>query len=197
MTQQPVGVRINSGDQHKFPEVVVPAADMSSPERERYSTFIEFLLCTKPLVPFNRHRTLGSNSCQSVVQRRERGAGRAAAQLVWAGARSEPRALQVESPCSFPRRLVDRGERHRCGARELFVSSENLLLVCSQFLLASPSGSPRAAVRTLMRQTRRPLLHLGSLCLTTHKTGETDLFPGHSQTVAWSLCELSAPHGFL
>lgn len=63
----PVG--INSENVQKFPQVVAALAT-SSREGEKYSTFIEFLLYTKPFMPFAFQRTLGSNSCPCSAQRR-------------------------------------------------------------------------------------------------------------------------------
>lgn len=101
-------------------------------------TFTEFLLCTKPLIHFNPQGTLGSNSCHPQCVGGSGGTSGWQAQLVGHRSRTEPGSFPqhgVGAECQGPALVL--GD---------FPASTSPVI-----LLASPPGSPRAAVGMLSR----------------------------------------------
>lgn len=170
--------------------MVVHALDTIPGERERCSTFIEFLLCTTSSAPFNPQRTLGSNSCRPVVQGRERRRRQGQrAQLVWDEPAQSP-VLATPKPSTW-RAVEVRHWLRRLGAAR--VLRESPAATSPSVLVASLPGPPRAAGGSLAQPPRWPFLHLGYVRLVTCQERETDLLPGHSPAMAWGLCELTVP----
>ena len=106
----------------------------------RCSAVIAFLLCARPLLPFDPQGTLGGDSCPLVVQRRERRCRQGQwAQPVWDGAHPEPRCWRLRA-WLFP---TARGGQWRGGSvGGLPVSLGNLLLAYPPASLPLPLPGP-------------------------------------------------------
>lgn len=105
---------------------------------------------------------------------------------------SQPRAQVLATPKPSTWRAVEvRHRLRRLGAAR--VLRESPAATHPSVLVASLPGPPRAAGGSLAQPPRWPFLHLGYVRLVTCQERETDLLPGHSQAMAWGLCELTDP----